>query len=156
MRILTVAMATAVLTLGAFDDASAQQRGGQRAQRGPQFCENGQGHPVHGRSWCVEKGFGLGRAAWSRVGWGDIVLRGGRRSGNADRSVLLETLGDVVLRRLEGQRPDGRTPLTGRWRPAEGGGHILLIFAGSTPIAELADFNGNGRVDLVLVNGRRR
>lgn len=30
------------------------------ADRGPPFCRNGQGHPVHGRQWCVDKGFGLG------------------------------------------------------------------------------------------------
>ncbi len=26
---------------------------------GPPFCQNGEGHPVHGRAWCLEKGFGL-------------------------------------------------------------------------------------------------
>lgn len=28
--------------------------------RGPKFCRNGVGHPVFGRRWCLEKGFGLG------------------------------------------------------------------------------------------------
>lgn len=28
--------------------------------RGPAFCRSGAGHPVWGRSWCLEKGFGLG------------------------------------------------------------------------------------------------
>ncbi|HEX7095287.1 MAG TPA: hypothetical protein VF183_05355 [Acidimicrobiales bacterium] len=26
--------------------------------RGPKFCQNGSGHPVHGMAWCYEKGFG--------------------------------------------------------------------------------------------------
>src|SRR3569832_970707 len=26
----------------------------------PAVCRSGAGHPVYGRSWCVEKGFGLG------------------------------------------------------------------------------------------------
>lgn len=28
-----------------------------RANGGPPFCRNGQGHPVHGRRWCEEKGY---------------------------------------------------------------------------------------------------
>lgn len=35
-------------------------RSGVREDRGPAFCRSGEGHPVHGRRWCVEKGFGLG------------------------------------------------------------------------------------------------
>ena len=34
---------------------AARERG-----RGPAFCRNGEGHPVWGREWCLEKGFGLG------------------------------------------------------------------------------------------------
>ena len=29
-------------------------------RRGPAFCRSGAGHPVWGRRWCLEKGFGLG------------------------------------------------------------------------------------------------
>lgn len=28
--------------------------------RGPAFCRSGAGHPVFGRQWCIEKGWGLG------------------------------------------------------------------------------------------------
>lgn len=31
-----------------------------RRGNAPKFCRTGAGHPVHGRRWCVEKGFGLG------------------------------------------------------------------------------------------------
>ena len=30
------------------------------ASAAPSFCRSGAGHPVHGREWCVQKGFGLG------------------------------------------------------------------------------------------------
>ena len=33
---------------------------GQKAGNGPPFCRNGEGHPVHGRQWCVDKGWGFG------------------------------------------------------------------------------------------------
>jgi hypothetical protein len=36
-----------------------QQRGKAVRDQGPPFCRNGQGHPVHGRQWCVDKGYGL-------------------------------------------------------------------------------------------------
>ena len=51
------------------------------ASASPSFCRSGAGHPVHGRSWCLDKGFGLGR---SYVHYDDY-----RRSGRArvyDRS----------------------------------------------------------------------
>ncbi len=32
-----------------------------RDSNGPAFCRSGSGHPVHGRAWCLEKGFGLGQ-----------------------------------------------------------------------------------------------
>jgi hypothetical protein len=32
-------------------------------EQGPPFCQNGQGHPVHGRQWCVQRGFRLGTGA---------------------------------------------------------------------------------------------
>lgn len=39
-----------------------------RRGNAPKFCRTGAGHPVHGRRWCVEKGFGLGdRPLWERV-----------------------------------------------------------------------------------------
>ena len=32
------------------------------ASASPSFCRSGAGHPVHGRAWCIDKGFGLGRS----------------------------------------------------------------------------------------------
>ena len=38
------------------------EKGSENAKRGkgPAFCRSGAGHPVHGRQWCRDKGFGLG------------------------------------------------------------------------------------------------
>ena len=40
---------------GGIDERFRLSRGG-----GPKFCRTGSGHPVFGRRWCLEKGFGLG------------------------------------------------------------------------------------------------
>ncbi|MGH7551178.1 MAG: hypothetical protein ACREK3_10605 [Gemmatimonadota bacterium] len=42
------------------DDDRIDRRFPANRGRGPAFCRSGAGHPVWGRSWCLEKGFGLG------------------------------------------------------------------------------------------------
>ena len=44
-----------VIGRGGIDERFRANRG-----RGPKFCRSGAGHPVFGRRWCLEKGFGLG------------------------------------------------------------------------------------------------
>ncbi|HET6343168.1 MAG TPA: hypothetical protein VFG78_13405 [Gemmatimonadota bacterium] len=44
-----------VIGRGGIDERFRAHRGG-----GPKFCRTGAGHPVFGRRWCLEKGFGLG------------------------------------------------------------------------------------------------
>lgn len=44
-----------VIGRGGIDERFRVSRGG-----GPKFCRTGAGHPVFGRRWCLEKGFGLG------------------------------------------------------------------------------------------------
>jgi hypothetical protein len=42
-----------------------QRRGDDRrgtVNTGPPFCQNGAGHPVHGRRWCEDRGFGVYRS----------------------------------------------------------------------------------------------
>lgn len=41
-------------------DDGIDERFRARQGRGPAFCRSGAGHPVFGRRWCLEKGFGLG------------------------------------------------------------------------------------------------
>lgn len=146
--------------------ALTEARGGsaQAAHRGPPFCRNGQGHPVHGRQWCRDKGWGVGGGVfdtrWDDRRWEDVILRAprgaDRRRGVLDRGGLIDVLGDVVYGRLaaEGSRLGATGPLTGRWLRADGAAAILQIRSGRHPVAELTDLNGNGWVDAVLIAGR--
>jgi hypothetical protein len=133
-----------------------RQQVGTRAGA-PAFCRSGAGHPVFGRQWCLDKGFGLGRdtGLWGTARMGDVILRSpdARQRIELNRRTLADVVGDVVFGRLEARRQAlGATdPLTGRWLPAENGGHVLHVRSGAEPIAELVDRNGDGRVDLVLL-----
>jgi hypothetical protein len=139
-----------------------------KAKDGPPFCQNGQGHPVHGWQWCANKGFGRygdrgrhrDRGRWERTRWEDVVFRSPRRYSDdrvLERGSLLDILGQVVLGRIEarGQRVAGAAPLSGRWAPAtHKGGRVLQIRAGTIPLAELSDLDGDGRIDAVLLYDR--
>ena len=120
---------------------------------GPAFCRSGAGHPTHGRSWCVEKGFGLGNARWDNADWGSVVF-GGRKSsrtGTVGSRSLPDILGSVIFGRLQNQYGT-TTPLTGRWVSASGGPLMLQVQSGSRPVAEFVDRNRDGRADVVLLN----
>lgn len=72
-----------------------------RRGKGPAFCRSGAGHPVFGRRWCVQKGFGLGREVRDdrRVIWDDddvVILRDGRRV-RVDRRLSERSTIDRVL-----------------------------------------------------------
>jgi hypothetical protein len=128
---------------------------------GPAFCRSGAGHPVYGRQWCYNKGYGLGRnddrnVRWDRVTWDDVIFR--RRpnySSNIGRNILLDMLGSSVFNRIDAQRRyfGINAPLVGQWNTYEGNS-VLLLNAGGVPIAELVDRNGDHRVDYVLLNHR--
>lgn len=135
-------------------------RQGQAAQRGkngkgPKFCQTGQGHPVHGREWCREKGFGIGSAKWERAGgWGDIIF--GRQRTNdrrLDRRTLSDVLGGTIFGRLDSTRRSYGldAPLTGYWT-ANDLGRVLMVESGGFPIAQFQDRNRDGRVDAILIN----
>jgi len=123
----------------------------------PSFCRSGEGHPVWGRQWCVDKGFGLGTfqdVRWARViNPDDVVLRRAT-TGSLARDVLLDVLGDVVFNRLATQAITlGYTdPLTGRWiGEPTGGPRVLLLTSGDRPIAEIVDVNLDDRADMLIV-----
>jgi hypothetical protein len=127
-------------------------------KNGPAFCRSGQGHPVHGRQWCRQKGYGLGNER-SRDIWGDIIFRQPRDRDRRydDRTLSRGTLGDilgsVILGRFDSY---GRTyygsngSLTGRWLPGSYGSGLQL-YMGQIPIARLVDTNRDGRVDNVIL-----
>lgn len=149
------------IILGRRDDRRVYGRD-RRLGGGPPFCRNGRGHPVHGMSWCRQKGWdrhGRGRVVWDRRGgWGDIILRNRaryRHGGLIDRSGLVDILGDVILARLvRDARYDRDDPVTGRWLSPYGRGSVLQVRSGTRPVAELSDVDGDGRVDAVLMPRR--
>lgn len=125
----------------------------------PDFCRSGAGHPVHGRVWCVQRGYSLeSGTVWDKAEWADVVLRAPRRAGVIPGASLPDVVGDDIVAKLEDQRRriEAYTPLAARWLPAEGEGVVLQVFSGRTVIAELLDSDGNGRVDLVLLNAGLR
>ncbi len=125
--------------------------------RAPAFCRSGQGHPVWGRQWCLDKGFGLGTQQDMRWGTtrdiGDIILGRQASSGILTRNALLNLLGPVAFNRLALHALTlGYTdPLTGVWRSEASGPNVLLVNSGRRPIAELVDTNRDQRSDMMLV-----
>jgi len=130
----------------------------------PAFCRSGAGHPVHGRRWCVEKGYGIGRVTaygvrWERHDWRDVVFAGvwyRARATVLEGRALRNAVGRATWARLERERRylGGEHPLTGRWLRPRSGVLVLQVRSGPLAIAELTDLNGDGRVDVVLVAAR--
>lgn len=141
-----------VVTLRDDDDDDDDDREGS-----PAFCRSGAGHPNWGRQWCVDKGFGLGidrDIRWGRaIELEDVVLR--RRVDETDltRDVLFDVLGDVVFNRLAAHALTlGLVdPLVGRWVVEPAGRRVLLVNAGTAPVAEVVDTNSDNRADVMLV-----
>ena len=152
-------------TLVDLDDRSAENLGRWRvdviddgAREGaPSFCRSGAGHPVWGREWCLDKGFGLGSYQdyrWGRTrDVGDIVF---------PRSGIGSILGTVALASLLGPDRFNRLalhavtlglaePLTGRWVAQPTGPQLLMVNSGSYPVAELVDNDRDFRVEDLLV-----
>lgn len=148
------------------DDRYDRGRKG-KAKGGPAFCRDGRGHPVKGRRWCVDKGFGLGPVTarrvhrWDRVRWSDVYFydryRPARRPVRSNRGDWLrDVLGDAIYIRIGNHsRSLGWTSaLRGEWFDDDDG-RVLNVFAGDEPVALLLDRNRDGRVDDVRVIGRR-
>ncbi len=127
----------------------------QPAGNAPAFCRGGQGHPVFGREWCLDKGFGLGSRAgtlWSRGGIDDVTLRRPAQD-RLDRGGLIGVLGDVIFGRLAFQSVamGYDQPLVGYWVAQPEGPRILRVHAGDYEVAELVDTNRDDRADVIYV-----
>jgi hypothetical protein len=147
------------------DDDRARNLGGWRVDPydddvrsdAPAFCRSGEGHPVWGREWCLNKGFGLGD--YRDVRWGrttnvvDIVFRRADDRATLARDVLIGVLGDVVLNRLglHAVTLGYADPLTGVWLGEPTGPQVLRLTSGGYPVAEIYDENRDNRADALVV-----
>jgi hypothetical protein len=153
-----------LVAIGLTSSPILAQPGGARGG-GPPFCQSGQGHPVHGWSWCVSRGWAPATQypawlrGWDVIRWQDARFQH-RQPVRYDRWMgqdeLIAILGETVLRRLAGQHGtrDRRTPVRGRWVQQGFEGLVLEVAAGSTPLAYLQDTRRDGRVDRVYLRPR--
>lgn len=147
------------------DDERARNLGGWRvtpwdnevAAGAPAFCRSGAGHPVFGREWCLDKGFGLGD--YRDLRWGrttdarDIIFHRTVDRGTLARAVLIDVLGDVVFDRLglHALTLGYSDPLTGVWLAEPTGPRVLRLSSGTMPIAEIYDADRDDRADVLVV-----
>jgi hypothetical protein len=124
----------------------------------PSFCRSGVGHPVWGRQWCVDKGFGLGST--QGVIWGrntstisDIIFGRPVTTGQLARNALVDVLGSVALDRLglHAVTLGYAEPLTGVWVAQPSGPQILQVNSGVYPVAEFVDVNRDNHAEVMLV-----
>lgn len=123
----------------------------------PAFCRSGEGHPVWGREWCIDKGFGLGD--YRDVRWGrttnvsDIIFRPNTDRASLARDVLIGVLGDVVFNRLglHALTLGYSEPLTGMWMGEPTGPRVLRLTSGGYPVAEIYDGDRDYRADALVV-----
>jgi hypothetical protein len=131
--------------------------GDRRAKaNGPAFCRSGEGHPVWGREWCLDKGFGLGSrngTIWSRTRVDDVVFRRTTDRDRLVRDVLIGAVGDVVFNRLafHALTMGYQEPLHGYWVAEPNSPRILHVYSGDVAVAELVDLDRNDRVDVLYV-----
>lgn len=76
-----------------------------RSDRGPSFCRSGEGHPVFGLQWCLNKGFGIGRPGSWFLRDNDLFLRDRAhvivlrdRARDADRAFWTAVAGQLLAR----------------------------------------------------------
>ena len=123
----------------------------------PSFCRSGAGHPVFGRDWCLDKGFGLGDyrdLRWGRaVDIGDIIFQREIDRGTLARAMLVDVLGDLVFNRLglHAITLGYNDPLTGVWLGEPTGPQVLRITSGEVPIAEIYDDDRDRRADALVI-----
>jgi hypothetical protein len=135
------------------DDRYRYGDGRDNRGNGPPFCRNGQGHPVHGREWCRQKGWE--NASLRNVDWRDVILRRPRYDTRNDlgRNILLDILGRSVYNRFDSQRSrlGLNSGLVGRWQDTSSGS-MLNLYSSGIQVGQVLDRNRDGRADLVLLN----
>lgn len=123
----------------------------------PAFCRSGEGHPVWGHQWCLDKGFGLGSYddyRWGRSNdIGDIVFAPASIGGSLIGDALANVLGRTAFNRLalHAVTLGLVQPLVGRWVNDANGPQMLMVNSGTVPVAEFVDANRDNRADNMLV-----
>jgi hypothetical protein len=125
----------------------------------PAFCRSGAGHPVWGRQWCLDRGFGIGSrhgTIWSRAPVQDVIFRRGYYDRDRlAREVLIGVIGDVVFNRLavHALSMGMHDPLYGTWvaAPDPGAPRIMHVYSGDVVVAEFVDTNRNDRADVIWI-----
>lgn len=152
-------------TLVDLDDRNADDLGRWRVdvvgddlrEGAPSFCRSGAGHPVWGREWCIDKGFGLGSYndyRWGRTNdVGDIVFPRTGMGSILGTTALAGLLGSTTFNRLalHAVTLGLLEPLTGRWVADTGGPQVLMVNSGRYPVAEMVDTNRDFRFEDLLV-----
>src|SRR5688500_5574691 len=125
----------------------------------PAFCRSGEGHPVFGRQWCIDKRFGLGERddfRWGRTDRiSDVVFLQAVTTGSLTRDALRSLLGPVAVDRLalHAITLGLSDPLTGRWMLSQepGAPRVLVVSSGKLPVAEVVDLDQDNRADMMVV-----
>jgi hypothetical protein len=147
------------------DEARARDLGAWRLRRmgdrrptgnAPSFCRSGAGHPVFGREWCLDKGFGLGsdtNTLWSRGRIDDVIYRRTDSRARLDRGGLMDVLGDIVFGRLalHAVALGLAEPLNGVWVAEPDGPRMLRVYSGDVEVAELVDIDRDDQVEVLYV-----
>lgn len=147
------------------DDRNAENLGRWRVgvlddevrEGAPSFCRSGAGHPVWGREWCIDKGFGLG--AYQDYRWGrttdvgDIIYSRGSLGDRIMGSALENLLGTTAFNRLalHAVTLGLLEPLVGNFIGQPTGPQYLAVNSGTYPVAEFYDANRDNRWDDLLV-----
>lgn len=147
------------------DDRAAEDLGRWRVdvvddevrEGAPSFCRSGAGHPVWGREWCIDKGFGLG--AYEDYRWGrtrdvgDLIYSRGTLQDRIMGSALQNLIGTSAFNRLalHAVTLGLVDPLVGRFIGEPTGPQYLVVNSGRYPVAELYDANRDNRWDNLLV-----
>jgi hypothetical protein len=141
----------------------------RHAKKGPSFCRNGRGHPVHGWRWCARRGWAVNHyrpvraraypaGIWASVRWDGVWLDAGYAPGYYDHTVPLRSwIGRSATRRIRQHARwlglHGR--LSGHWLETRYGGVAVEVRAGPIPVARLIDRERDGHAEVLLLRRAR-
>lgn len=124
---------------------------------GPSFCRSGAGHPVWGRQWCLDKGFGLG--GYEDFRWGrnldpvNVIFTQPSLRDQLMGAALERVLGTTTYNRLalHAVTLGLVDPLAATWYTESTGPQLLRVNSGVYPVAEIVDTNRDLTGDLLLL-----